>query len=507
MRLLTSRNLSAILSLLMLIGAGCAPDAPARTPAPSLPPNPTAPASTPAPTQTSAPASAPETAPAPIRTASPTVDPASPRVNGLSPEGPWLLVRADASLWGVNPDGAGLSELVPGAVMAPVRLDEALSPTGRHVAYVTSQTLDYRGLTLHIDRLPDLRSELVLPLQSAATEPGPETGPGEPRFEIGRAIVEVSNLAWSPDGDRLAFTGAHQGESADLYVHDLTSGETTRLTDGPSQAIQPIWTPDGRAIVHAGVSSLGTGAGYGLMGVWLAPADGAPVQEVYAPEGSGGEIWVGWSDPDTLVVYSFSAVCGFENLRTVDVRSGEPRVLWSSAFADLAFDPAGGHVLLAIEALGAPCDLAGVRGLLLTHPEAQDGLPLAEIDVSELRWAPPVGRFLALTSEGLWAVSPEGEISEWPSPASALPILSPNGERAAFAATALQTAPGLWVGPTGGPFEQVSEDPAALVQWSPSGDVLWFAGEDGLYRAAGPDFQPELVGKDLPVTSLAWATP
>jgi hypothetical protein len=61
---------------------------------------------------------------------------------------------------------------------------------------------------------------------------------------------EISGVAWSPDGGRLAFAG-QSGGWTDLYVHDLQAGALRRLTADAFADIQPAWSPDGRSLVFA----------------------------------------------------------------------------------------------------------------------------------------------------------------------------------------------------------------------------------------------------------------
>lgn len=63
-------------------------------------------------------------------------------------------------------------------------------------------------------------------------------------------LDEVFNPAWSPDGTRLAFTGAANG-FLDLYVHDLSSAKTARLTNDAYAELQPAWSPDGGRLAFA----------------------------------------------------------------------------------------------------------------------------------------------------------------------------------------------------------------------------------------------------------------
>jgi hypothetical protein len=61
-------------------------------------------------------------------------------------------------------------------------------------------------------------------------------------------VGAVSTVAWSPDGRTLAFSGMAGGLS-DLYLHDLSSGTTRRLTNDRYADLQPAWSPDGSRLV------------------------------------------------------------------------------------------------------------------------------------------------------------------------------------------------------------------------------------------------------------------
>ena len=91
-----------------------------------------------------------------------------------------------------------------------------------------------------------------------------------PKAITSYAIMDYSNVAWQPgDGRLLAFTGAINGPTSDLYLYDTQSGEFTQLTDGPSQAIAPSWSPDGQ--VHSPLRSQ-LGASLWWSHRWLQPA-------------------------------------------------------------------------------------------------------------------------------------------------------------------------------------------------------------------------------------------
>ncbi len=60
-------------------------------------------------------------------------------------------------------------------------------------------------------------------------------------------LGEIFQPAWSPDGNAIAFS-AQVGGFTDLYMHDLQSHQTTRLTQDEYGDLQPAWSPDGKSL-------------------------------------------------------------------------------------------------------------------------------------------------------------------------------------------------------------------------------------------------------------------
>jgi Tol biopolymer transport system component len=62
---------------------------------------------------------------------------------------------------------------------------------------------------------------------------------------------KVLQPALSPDGRKLAFTRA-AGGTADIWSHDIASGNTTQVTTDPDYDESPYWSPDSRLLAHQG---------------------------------------------------------------------------------------------------------------------------------------------------------------------------------------------------------------------------------------------------------------
>ena len=107
--------------------------------------------------------------------------------------------------------------------------DPRLSPDGATVAYVVT------GLDGEAN---EYRDAIWLARLDGATPPRKLTA-GARRDRDPRI---------SPDGTRLAFTSNRAGDTLQLYVMPLDGGEPLRLTDLPEDVSQAAWSPDGQTI-------------------------------------------------------------------------------------------------------------------------------------------------------------------------------------------------------------------------------------------------------------------
>ena len=129
------------------------------------------------------------------------------------------------------------------------------------------------------------------------------------------ADVWIEYPAFSPDGKRIAFMG-HEAGDYDIYVADLATGATTRLTDAPGSDGWPSWSPDGSTIafaterdncLHAGAHAACWTDRGGEPGdhhdIWLMDADGSNERRVTREFGQ----FVTWSpDGKHLLVSGYS---------------------------------------------------------------------------------------------------------------------------------------------------------------------------------------------------------
>ena len=418
----------------------------------------------------------------------------------LSSSGPWLVFNTEEGIWAINPDGTGLTQLV---LHKAYLLVVAVSPHGGHLAFVKAgDSAGLFDLTLEVLSLPNDEVKTITRLTTTTTEANPDTPPGDAIYDI---YMAVGDSAWSPDGKQLAFISAHDGLSADLYVYSLEDNSLTRLTDGPSQAYSPNWSPDGRLIVHMGANSFGTGAGYNMAGVWAAQADDSGVKTLYDPQ-SGDEIVAGWSDPNTAVMYSWQANCGYFNLRTIDVEIGSMSPLFEECFTNVAFDPVTASALVVVDKYVAQGNPDEQLGIYLAKAGTESQL-ISETERYQVTWSPEANLFFVHGGGSVLAFTTTGEAVELPAAMDDLPLVAHGGSAWAW------TGPDshdLYVRFSGQEPRQVSGGYIFRPIWSPDGETLFFHSDGMLYLAQAPDFEPVWITDELELDGdslIAWVEP
>jgi Tol biopolymer transport system component len=88
--------------------------------------------------------------------------------------------------------------------------------------------------------------------------------------------------AWSPDGKRIAFTSRRDGNN-EIYVMGADGSNPTRLTFEPGDDFAPTWSPDGKQIAF--VSDRDQMAG--IYDLYIMAADGSQVRRLTRPEPGG----------------------------------------------------------------------------------------------------------------------------------------------------------------------------------------------------------------------------
>lgn len=145
----------------------------------------------------------------------------SPSISWFPDSSTFVFVARPSTLYRVNRDGSDLRRLVDKGVYSAV-----VSPDGTRIAFATYDDATRRssGAIVLIDPQGRERQELLRL----------EASPG------GQLLIR--DLAWSPDGDYLAFATNPYG-NMDLFLVAMEDGSLYRLTDWPGDEIAPRWRP------------------------------------------------------------------------------------------------------------------------------------------------------------------------------------------------------------------------------------------------------------------------
>lgn len=408
----------------------------------------------------------------------------------LNLSGPWMIINTTDGLWAANPDGSGMLQLVAGNQWQS-DFSRAIQPKGNLVVVITSGADHYHQLALNLLSLPDGSLQKITDLSNSQTEPALDEGPGSDAMEAMRAISEKPSYSWSPDGTKLAFIGAMDGPSADVYLYDLNTSSITRVSTDPAQDYWPSWSPDGKALLFFGADGFGSGAGYVMNGVWSADGDGSNVELLYHPTSSGEEM-LGWRDNETAVLESWDPANGLSHLRLYNITTKKSASLQagpvSGAVADagnvvpstdpgaVLFSQATGLTLLASNQT-QPTQLSGsqvdsvrwIRDSSMFEVEFQDGsLATFQSDGSHRQDAPA-----ALSSAGLGFtnVAMYGLIWAWTANSGNIS--------------------GVWITGPGLDIPQIFNGPAVTPLWDPHNNLTFFS-ESSLYRVTFDSYYTDL---------------
>ncbi|MFN8446213.1 MAG: hypothetical protein U0175_35815, partial [Caldilineaceae bacterium] len=285
------------------------------------------------------------------------IDPVRQRWQSVAPLPQWLqdedwqLVTNADTLWALRSDGNELVKLttVPGVtvndpnpqdtVPAPSPFASPLrSPDGKWLAFTADAnfTISLSPIpVLYLLSLQDgslrVLAPLRLPYNAAAL-----TGPDDVRTSL-----NTPGLLWSSDSRKLAFVREQVDSQTDLFVHDVASNTTTRLSNEPGYAYQLRWSPDDKFVAFTSAYSFGSGESYAMAGVWVADVNAGVTNALYSlPSASTGEQFVGWLNPHTLLTNSTHPLCGTLYLRGANLLSNTVSSLVPTTFGQIEFNPA-----------------------------------------------------------------------------------------------------------------------------------------------------------------------
>lgn len=185
------------------------------------------------------------------------------------------------AVWLIHLDGTLLRRFTDPTIVAS---DPSWSPDGSMLAYATEQAGAHRVFA------------------STVATTSPDGAAGSDVTIVSPDGLDANGPTWSPDGHRIAYSVSVDGTppSADIYVTDLDSGMTRRLTETPGVGeVQPAWSPDGTRIAFTYTVNDDPLFPYG--GIAVVNADGS-VRRSLTDIGSF-DLRPTWSPDGTLIAF------------------------------------------------------------------------------------------------------------------------------------------------------------------------------------------------------------
>ena len=141
-------------------------------------------------------------------------------------------------------------------------------------------------------------------------------------------------VAWgtfSPDGESVAYMNLGEEAMHALFVVDVASGETRRLTEDIFEATSPKWSPDGNSILFY------TDDGPG--GLWLVPEAGGELQRLTDHGPDERLFGADWSPDGTEIVFKYYEK-GWDHyeLHVMSADGSNERTLWIGASRQVVGD-------------------------------------------------------------------------------------------------------------------------------------------------------------------------
>jgi Tol biopolymer transport system component len=167
----------------------------------------------------------------------------------------WHFAERDFDIWVMNADGSSKRQLTT----SPLRdVLPAWSPDGRSIAF-SRKRAHSRVEDLWLIR-PDGSGEHLYVRGAAGGGWSPDGrhyvySLGGDLYVAGRRLTRTRAYeaagagSWSPDGRKIVFTSWPVGKFGDVYLLDVKSGKTKRLTSSRGDDTDASWSPDGRQIL------------------------------------------------------------------------------------------------------------------------------------------------------------------------------------------------------------------------------------------------------------------
>lgn len=391
----------------------------------------------------------------------------------VSPDGKWLAVDLQGSLWIIPAKGGKAKRITDyfNDARQPV-----WSPDGSRLAYFAYREGGYDLWTIKPD--------------------------GTDMRKLTEGAWDDREPAWSPDGKTIAFSSDRSG-NYDIWTLDVASGAVKQFSSNPREDRMPSWSPDGARIAYAGID----GAKTALYATALTDGRESLLQQaegrVDAPSfGPGGELaYVVQDAKGSHLEVDGKTVSGTENVFPFRISWGKSSYYYVS---DGKIRRRSGGRLSTVDFAATleavkPSYARAKRDWDSTAPRKALGIVHPTIS--------PDGSRIAFVALGdLYLMSSQGGVPENLTKDAALdadPAWSPDGQSIVYTSDKGGGLPQLWIRDlkTGKDRKLTNIDTQPLgAAWSHDGSRIAFLDVDGRWGVAGVCVVDVASGK---VTRLA----
>ena len=205
----------------------------------------------------------------------------------------------------------------------------------------------------------------------------------------------VGSFDVSPDGQRVVFSAGRDDRTnypflSELYLYERASGQLTRLTDNRAGERNPLWAPDGNSFLYRAPSDIDPDLRSGYF--WI--MDAASHQARRLDGQNQGEVGnIAWTTDGRGILFNETRGTN-TNLYRLDVSSGEVSALTNrkGSMRSLAYSADRERVVFSYENFTTPADLwavsvGGGDPIRLTEANPEIGSTIAVVDGELLEWS------------------------------------------------------------------------------------------------------------------------